>query len=64
MTTPRCRRCTQAEGQVTPYWATDDHRLCAACARWCAAELDRRNAWPPVPWEPNEVPIAGNEADR
>jgi hypothetical protein len=59
--TATCKRCGgDAADGVTPYWATDGHRLCPSCAMSVAAELDRRDKWPEVPWtEDDERALAG-----
>lgn len=41
-----CERCG-APGQLHAYWGPV---LCADCAHYLAAELDKRDKWPPVPW--------------
>lgn len=45
-----CQRCGHP-GTLTAYWGPV---LCAGCAQYLAAELDRRDAWPPVRWDDSE----------
>lgn len=51
---PTCRRCGALEPVVTPYWSKDGHQLCLPCCEIVAAQLDERDAWPPVPWSDEE----------
>lgn len=56
MTTNACMRCAERPAALASYWGDP---LCSPCAQQLARLFDERGQWPPVPWEPDEVPVLG-----
>lgn len=60
MTTSLCKRCSSAgrdtDAGLVAYWGDP---LCSACAQAVADLLDKRNAWPAVPWDDDDRELLG-----